>query len=71
MGKKELRHVDRRLTEEERARHARIREAAIRDIPPKEVAARNRILQPIRLAGSLRILTTAVTATASALWNYC
>jgi hypothetical protein len=41
MGKKELKHVDRRLTEEERARHARIREAAIRDIPPKEGVARN------------------------------
>ncbi len=28
-------HINRRLTEEERARHARIREAAMKDIPPK------------------------------------
>jgi len=35
MAGKNLHHVNRRLTEEERRRHARIREAAIRDIPPK------------------------------------
>ena len=35
MGAKRLKHVDRRLTEEERARHAKIREAAVLDIPPK------------------------------------
>jgi DNA-binding XRE family transcriptional regulator len=30
-----LKHVTRPLTDEERARHARIREAAVREIPPK------------------------------------
>jgi DNA-binding XRE family transcriptional regulator len=35
MIKKKLQHVNRRLTDEERARHARIREAAIKDIPPR------------------------------------
>ncbi len=38
MAKKKLKHVNRRLTEEERARHARIREAAMKDIPPKRGA---------------------------------
>ena len=40
-GKKRLKHVECRLTEEERARHARIREAAIQDIPPKGGIARS------------------------------
>ena len=40
MAKKKLKHVNRRLTEEERARHARIREAAMKDIPPKPGAGR-------------------------------
>ena len=40
MSKKKLKHVNRRLTEEERARHARIREAAIEDIPPKPGGSR-------------------------------
>jgi hypothetical protein len=40
MAKKKLEHVNRRLTEEERARHARIREAAMKDIPPKAGAGR-------------------------------
>jgi DNA-binding XRE family transcriptional regulator len=35
MNAKKLKHVERRLTEEERARHAMIREAAAQDIPPK------------------------------------
>jgi DNA-binding XRE family transcriptional regulator len=35
MNDKKLKHVERRLTKEERARHARVREAALRDIPPK------------------------------------
>lgn len=30
-----LKHINRRLTDEERARHARIREAAVKEIPPK------------------------------------
>ena len=36
MNAKKLKHVNRPLTEEERARHAKIREAAIQDIPPKQ-----------------------------------
>ena len=40
MAKKKLKHVNRRLTEEERARHVRIREAARKDIPPKPGAGR-------------------------------
>ncbi len=40
MAKTKLKHVNRRLTEEERARHARIREAAMKDIPPKPGAGR-------------------------------
>lgn len=40
MAKKKLQRVNRRLTDEERARHARIREAAMKDIPPKPGATR-------------------------------
>jgi DNA-binding XRE family transcriptional regulator len=40
MVTKKLKHVNRRLTDEERARHAQIREAAMRDIPPKAGAGR-------------------------------
>jgi len=40
MAKKKLRHVNRRLTEHERARDARIREAAMKDFPPKAGAGR-------------------------------
>jgi DNA-binding XRE family transcriptional regulator len=35
MSDKKLKHVNRRLTDEERARHARIRDAALQDFPPK------------------------------------
>lgn len=35
-----LKHIERRLTDEERARHALIREAAVRDSPPKATARR-------------------------------
>lgn len=35
MAKRKLRHINRRLTEEERSRDARIREAAMKDFPPK------------------------------------
>ena len=37
MAKKRLTHVNRRLTEEERARHAQIRQAVAEDFPPKPV----------------------------------
>lgn len=35
MVKKRLQHINRQLTEEERHRHAEIREAAYKDFPPK------------------------------------
>jgi hypothetical protein len=35
MSPKKLKHLHRPLTEEERAQHAQIREAVLRDIPPK------------------------------------
>jgi ribosome-binding protein aMBF1 (putative translation factor) len=35
MAKRKLQHINRRLTDEERARDARIREAAMKDFPPK------------------------------------
>lgn len=35
MSKERLKHINRRLTDEERARHAQLRAEAIRDIPPK------------------------------------
>ncbi len=40
MVKKTLKHVNRRLTDEERARHAKIRAAAMQDFPPKTPARR-------------------------------
>jgi hypothetical protein len=40
MAKKKLTHINRRLTEEERSRHAMIREAAMKDFPPKHAAGR-------------------------------
>ena len=35
MGQGKLKHVNRQLTDEERVRHARIRAAAVADVPPK------------------------------------
>ena len=40
MAKKKLKHINRRLSTEERARDARIREAAMKDFPPKDGAGR-------------------------------
>lgn len=40
MAKRKLQHINRRLTAEERSRDARIREAALRDFPPKPGAGR-------------------------------
>lgn len=58
---KKLQHVNRRLTEEERARHAEIREAAIKDIPPKpgtgQVASPAGIPAKVRQAREARGLT--------------
>ncbi len=35
MAKRKIKNVNRRLSDEERARHARTREAAMKEIPPK------------------------------------
>jgi ribosome-binding protein aMBF1 (putative translation factor) len=40
MAKKKLERVNRRLTDEERARHAKVREGALKDFPPKAGAKR-------------------------------
>ncbi len=40
MGNPKPKHVHRRLSDEERARHAQIRAAAVKDIPPKVGAGR-------------------------------
>jgi DNA-binding XRE family transcriptional regulator len=40
MAKKKLQHINRRLTDEERARDTRIREAAMKDFPPKPGSGR-------------------------------
>lgn len=40
MSNKPMQHINRKLTEEERARHARIRAAATADFPPKAGAGR-------------------------------
>jgi hypothetical protein len=40
MRKTRLTHVNRRLTDEDRARHAEIRAAAVQDIPPKPGSSR-------------------------------
>ncbi|MGH7134279.1 MAG: helix-turn-helix domain-containing protein [Pirellulales bacterium] len=36
MAAKKLTHINRQLTDEERARHAAIRDAAVQDFPPKQ-----------------------------------
>src|SRR5437870_10392348 len=40
MSGKRLKHISRRLTDEERARHAQIRRAAMQDFPPKPSTGR-------------------------------
>lgn len=40
MANKKLKHIHRRLTAEERARHAQIREEAIKEMPPKPGSGR-------------------------------
>ncbi len=61
MDRKRLRHVNRRLTDEERARHADIRQAAMNDIPPRPGAQRQPsppgIAAQIRAAREARGLT--------------
>ncbi|HEX7449688.1 MAG TPA: helix-turn-helix transcriptional regulator [Pirellulales bacterium] len=52
MSKKEPLHTHRPLTEEERARHAAIREAALREFPPTKEARRK--LSPPGIATRIR-----------------
>jgi len=40
MSRGQSKHIDRRLTDEERARHAQIRASASQDIPPKPATVR-------------------------------
>ncbi len=58
---KKLTHVNRRLTDEERRRHARIREAAMNDFPPRAHSGRKAsppgIPAEIRAAREARGLT--------------
>ncbi len=69
MGKKQLKHVNRPLTEEERARHAQIRAAAAQDIPPKQGGGRRNsppgIPTKIRQAREARGLTWYALAKAA------
>ena len=52
MNKGKLQHVNRRLTEEERTRHAQIRAAAALDIPPK--ACTGRKTSPVGIPSQIR-----------------
>ena len=73
MNKGKLKHVNRRLTDEERARHAQIIAAALKDIPPKAGASRK--LSPpgipakIRQARTVRGLTWYALAKAARIPN--
>jgi ribosome-binding protein aMBF1 (putative translation factor) len=77
MSEKRLKHINRRLTDEERARHAQIRAAAIHDIPPKASAGKRpspagiptRIPTRIRQAREARGLTWYALAKAAGIPN--
>ena len=73
MSKKRLTHINRRLTEEERTRHAQVREAALRDIPPKPGAGRKPsppgIPAQVRQAREARGLTWYALAKAAGIPN--
>src|SRR5229473_8641814 len=73
MSEKSLKHVNRRLTEEERLRHARIRAAAFQDFPPKAGVRRTPsppgIPTTIRQAREARGLTWYALAKAAGISN--
>jgi DNA-binding XRE family transcriptional regulator len=73
MSGKSLKHVNRRLTEEERARHAQIRAAALQDFPPKAGTSRSSsppdIPTQIRQAREARGLTWYALAKAAGIPN--
>jgi hypothetical protein len=73
MSEQKLKHINRRLTDEERARHAKIREAAVEDIPPKPGVGRRPsppgIPTQIRQAREARGLTWYALAKLAAIPN--
>jgi DNA-binding XRE family transcriptional regulator len=73
MSKNKLNHVNRRLTAEERARHAEIIAAALEEMPPKAVARRKAsppgIPTKIRQAREARGLTWYALAKAAGVPN--
>src|SRR5271163_4273890 len=73
MSDQPLKHVNRRMTEEERARHAQIRAAAMQDIPPKASGGRKPappgIPARIRQAREARGLTWYALAKAAGIPN--
>jgi DNA-binding XRE family transcriptional regulator len=73
MSKAKLKHVNRRLTDEERARHTEIIAAAIKDIPPKSRVGRYAsppgIPAKIRQAREARGLTWYALAKAAGIPN--
>ncbi len=73
MSKGKLKHVNRRLTDEERARHAQIIAAALKDIPPKRGVGRKPappgIPTKIRRAREARGLTWYALAKAAGIPN--
>ena len=73
MGKKPLKHLNRRLAEDERERHAKIRAAAEHDFPPKAETTReplpSGIPAKIRQARQARGLTWYALAQAAGIPN--
>ena len=73
MSEKQMKHINRELTEEERARHAHIRAAALDDIPPKSGISREAsppgIPTRIRLAREARGLSWYALAKAAGIPN--
>ena len=73
MSRRSLEHVNRRLTDAERARHEQIRAAAMADIPPKVGAGRKAspagIPAQIRQAREARGLTWYALAKAAGIPN--
>ena len=73
MTKNKLKHVNRRLTDDERARHAEIIAAALKDIPPKPGTGRKPappgIPAKIRHAREARGLTWYALAKAAGIPN--
>ena len=72
MTKAKIIHVNRQLTDEKRARHAEIRAAAVKDIPPKPVralASPPGIPTRIRDARQARTMTVVCAAKAAGIPN--